>query len=120
MEVYKLGKIAIMKEDIKYRYSPYNSLPRVNYSNAIKFIKDIQDVWVWRLPTIGEFKFLQQYHNMGVLNFSKEPYWAQDEIKDHGEYNHYGYYFWGIDQGKGRYGGIPKTEMLRVRLVRDI
>lgn len=118
MKEYKLGRIIIMGEDLWYK-SPSNTLmPKMDLRTAENLIKEIPSVWVWRLPTIEEFKFLQEYSDMGILNFSRDAYWSSDIIGDYGDqysYNHYAYYFNGP-----RYGGIPKTERLHVRLVRDI
>ena len=111
---YKLGKIAIMSRDLTNKVSEYNIMPTMNYRTAIEKINNIQDVWLWRLPTIEELKFLKWYHDMGVLNFSNDAYWAQDSVLDT-EWNHYAYYI-----SSGAYGGIPKTERLHVRLVRDL
>ena len=114
---YKLGNIAIMSKDLRdVTYTP--SINKMDYETALRLIGDMQDVWLWRLPTINELKFLQGYHELKILNFSRDAYWTSDIIGDYGDqysYNHYAYYFNGP-----RYGGIPKTERLCVRLVRDI
>ena len=117
---YKLGKIAIMGSDLQHKiqYRTY-PMPKMDYDTAISLADDVQDGKGWRLPTIEELKFLQGYHDLKVLNFSRDAYWTSDIISD--DYlgavhsNHYAYYFNGP-----RYGGIPKTERLCVRLVRDI
>jgi hypothetical protein len=82
---------------------------KMNYEETIKLIGDIGNGW--RLPTIKEFKFLQDYYNKGILNFKKDVYWSSE---DH-EYNPFGYYFF-----IKKYGGIPEEQRLCVRLVRNI
>lgn len=117
---YKLGKIAIMGADLKHKVYTNTLMGKIDYETAIRLIEDIQDVWIWRLPTIDELKFLQGYHELKILNISRDAYWTSDIISD--DYlgavhsNHYAYYF----INGPRYGGIPKTERLCVRLVRDI
>jgi len=118
MKSYNIGNIAIMGADLKHNIYTYSLMGKMDYETALKLIAEIQDVWLWRLPTIKELKFLQGYHELGILNFSNNAYWTSDIIGDYGDqysYNHYGYYFNGP-----RYGGIPKTERLCVRLVRDL
>ena len=118
---YNLGKIAIMGADLRSNISHggFVFANKMDYETALRLIEEMQDVWLWRLPTIEELKFLQGYHGLKILNFSKDAYWTSDIISD--DYlgavhsNHYAYYFNGP-----RYGGIPKTERLCVRLVRDI
>jgi hypothetical protein len=112
---YKLGRIAIMSQDLRsVSYAAMTN--KIDYDTAIRLIEEMQDVWLWRLPTIKELKFLQGYHELGILNFSSEAYWTSDIIEyDQHTYNHYAYYFNGP-----RYGGIPKTQRLCVRLVRDV
>ena len=116
---YKLGNIAIMGADLKHNLSANTLMSKMDYETTLRLIADIQDVWLWRLPTIEELKFLQGYHELRILNFSRDAYWTSDIIFvkniDQYSYNHYAYYFNGP-----RYGGIPKTERLCVRLVRDI
>jgi hypothetical protein len=117
---YKLGKIAITGADLKQNISHggFVFANKMDYETALRLIEEIQDVWLWRLPTIEELKFLQGYHELRILNFSNDAYWTSDIIGDYGDqysYNHYAYYFNGP-----RYGGIPKTQRLCVRLVRDI
>ena len=115
---YNLGKIAIMGSDLKHKVYANTLMGKMDYETALRLIEDMQDVWLWRLPTIKELKFLQEYHELRILNFSNDAYWTSDIIGDYGDqysYNQYAYYFNGP-----RYGGIPKTERLCVRLVRDI
>lgn len=113
MKEYKLGRIIIMGDDLWHK-SPSNTLmPKMDLRTAENLIKEIPSVWVWRLPTIEEFKFLQEYSDMGILNFSRDAYWSSDIIE--GSSNRYAYYL----KGK-RYGGIPIDQRLSVRLVRDI
>ena len=115
---YKLGKIAIMGSDLKHKVYANTLMGKMDYETALRLIEGMQDVWLWRLPTIKELKFLQEYHELRILNFSNDAYWTSDIIGDYGDqysYNQYAYYFNGP-----RYGGIPKTERLCVRLVRDI
>jgi|APGre2960657444_1045066.scaffolds.fasta_scaffold20465_3 anionic cell wall polymer biosynthesis LytR-Cps2A-Psr (LCP) family protein len=114
---YKLGSIAIMGSDLQHKiqYRAY-PMPKMDYDTAISLADDVQDGKGWRLPTIEELKFLQGYHDLKVLSFSRDAYWTSDIIEyDQHTYNQYAYYFNGP-----RYGGIPKTERLCVRLVRDI
>ena len=115
---YKLGKIAIMGADLRQNISHggFVFANKMDYETALRLIGDMQDVWLWRLPTIKELKFLQEYHKLRILNFSSDAYWSSDIIEyDQHSYNQYAYYFNGP-----KYGGIPKTERLCVRLVRDI
>jgi hypothetical protein len=114
MKSYKLGNIAIMGADLKHKVYTNTLMGKMDYETALKLIEEMQDVWLWRLPTIKELKFLQGYHELGILNFSNDAYWTSDIIGDYGD-NQYAYYFNGP-----RYGGIPKTQRLCVRLVRDI
>jgi hypothetical protein len=112
---YKLGKIAIMGADLRsVSYAAMSN--KMDYESAIRLIEEMQEVWLWRLPAIEELKFLQGYHELKLLNFSRDAYWTSNIIGDYGSYNHYAYYF----INGPRYGGIPKTERLHVRLVRDI
>ena len=113
---YKLGKIAIMGSDLKHKVYVNTIMDKMDYETALRLIEEMQDVWLWRLPTIKELKFLQGYHDLKILNFSRDAYWTSDIIEyDQHTYNQYAYYFNGP-----RYGGIPKTQRLCVRLVRDI
>lgn len=118
MRSYKLGNIEIMGKDLSYRDNKINYHPKIkgleifNYDTAINLAKQYGDGW--RLPTINEFKFLQEYYNIGILSFSSEAYWAFDNIPE-GFSNNYAYYL-----STRRYGGIPKDQRLSVRLVRDI
>lgn len=114
---YKIGNIAIMSKDLRHNISHggFVFANKMDYETALRLIGDIQDVWLWRLPTLEELKFLQGYYELNILNFSKDAYWASNIIGDYDSYNNYAYYFNGP-----KYGGIPKTERLCVRLVRDI
>ena len=117
MKSYNLGNIEIMGNDLSYRDNKINMHPKIQgitrfpYAMAINLANQYGDNW--RLPTIQEFLFLQEYANLGILNFSREAYWSSDEI--HGLSNQYAYYL-----STKRYGGIPKDQRLSVRLVRDI
>lgn len=112
---YKLGNISIMGSDLENKFK-YISMAKMDYSTAVILIEAMQSKGAWRLPTLKEFSFLQIFYENKLLNFSNDAYWTSDIIEyDQHTYNHYAYYFNGP-----RYGGIPKTERLCVRLVRDI
>jgi hypothetical protein len=123
MRSYNLGNIEIMDRDLSYRDNKINYHPtikginRFSYGMSLDLIKQYGDNW--RLPTIEEMKFLQEYYNLGILNFSKDAYWTSDIIKDSNglpyDQNQYAYYL-----STRRYGGIPKDQRLSVRLIRDI
>lgn len=119
---YNLGKIAIIGADLKHKAYGNTLMDKMDYNTVIRLIGNMQDVQLWRLPTIDELKFLQGYHELKLLNFSRDAYWTSNIIGDYGDYgdqysyNHYAYYF----INGPRYGGIPKTERLHGRLVRDI
>jgi hypothetical protein len=118
MKNYNLGNIEIMGKDLSYRDNKINMHPTIKgidvftYDTAINLAKQYGDDW--RLPTINEFKFLQEYYNINILRFSAEAYWAFDNILE-GFSNNYAYYL-----STRRYGGIPKDQRLKVRLVRNI
>ena len=118
MKSYNLGNIEIMGKDLSYRDNKINMHPNIQgisrfpYDMAINLANQYGDNW--RLPTIEEFKFLQEYSNLGILNFSREAYWSSDVIEG-GYSNQYAYYLYAKS-----YGGIPKDQRLSVRLVRDI
>ena len=119
MRSYNLGNIEILSHDLSYRDNKLNTHPRIkgietlSYDTAISLAKQYGDDW--RLPTIAEFKFLNHYyHTLNILDFTPDPYWTSTDIID-SFHNQFAYYI-----GSGRYGGIPKGQRLRVRLVRDI
>lgn len=116
---YKLGNISIMGSDLENKFK-YISMAKMDYKTAIILIEAMQNKGGWRFPTLKEFSFLRIFYENKLLNFSNDAYWTNNSIEESVSYGgtslyHYGYYFNGPS-----YGGIPKTERLCVRLVRDI
>lgn len=119
MKSFNLGNIEIMSHDLSYRDNKINTHPRIKgiealtYDMAISLAKQYGDDW--RLPTILEFKFLNHYYQtLNILNFKRDSYWSSTDIPE-GINNQFAYYM-----GSGIYGGIPKSQRLRVRLIKDI
>ena len=121
MRSYNLGNIEIMDRDLSYRDNKINyhqtlkGIEVFTYDMAIDLANQYGDNW--RLPSIKEFKFLEEYYGLDLLDLSSSSYWANDSVDESTapSYNHYAYYF-----GIKRYGGIPKDQRLKVRLVKDI
>ncbi len=124
MKYYNLGIFDIMSEDVSFERNKNPNVPieyrldnRIMFDEAISYVKDLGDGW--RLPTMKETLFLQEYSDMNILNFSKSvAYWVSGGLEgdeDMGEYSAWAYYF-----NLRRRGGIPKTERLRVRLVKSV
>jgi hypothetical protein len=124
MKYYNLGIFDIMSEDVAFERNKNPNVPieyrldnRIMFDEAISYVKDLGDGW--RLPTMKEALFLQEYSDMNILNFNKSgAYWISGGLEGDeymGEYSAWSYYF-----NLRRRGGIPKTERLRVRLVRSV
>ena len=119
MRNYNFGLFEIMGEDLEITLPksgssrPFNKLTLVEVEEHASRMSG-----GWRLPTIKEMLFLQEYYNLRILNFSKEAYWVSDQkIGDEmlSENTGGAYYL-----SMGRYGGIPKYERIKARLVRSV
>jgi len=122
---YKLGTIEIFQKDVILEVSPGIIRDKMQFIQATNFLSEIKDTTgIWRLPTIPELKLLNDEYasKLGILGFSEDTaYWADKfggdeygEIEYSDEWSA-AYYFI-----SNRYGGIPKTERLRLRPVRSI
>lgn len=119
MKSYNFGLFEIMSEDLEITLPksgssrPFNKLTLVEVEDHTSRMSG-----GWRLPTIREMLFLQEYYNLRILDFSKEAYWVSDQkIGDEmlSENTGGAYYL-----SMGRYGGIPKYERIKARLVRSV
>jgi hypothetical protein len=122
-ESHNLGKIEVLSKDIFIERNKNPNIPieyrqwnKLTFDEANQIAEEMGNGW--RLPTMKEIIFLQQYSDLNILNL-KEAYWVseglpEDEIiLDTG--SNYAYYF-----NIKRRGGIPKTERIKARLVRSI
>lgn len=116
MRIYNLGILEIMGEDLEIKRG-INSYPRLTFHEAEEIASSMGEGW--RFPTVVEMLFLKEYYaKIGVLNFNRlDAYWLSDRIINGERLTQTvggAFYFW---MG---YGGIPKSERLRARLVRNI
>lgn len=127
-ESHNLGKIEVLSKDISIERNKNPNIPiEYRYWNKLTFDEANQIAEEmgngWRIPTMQELFFLQEYNDLKLLNFdTKEPYWTSKGLEsdmDYGglssESSAWVYYF----ESKRR-GGIPKTERIKARLVRSI
>lgn len=130
-ESHNLGKIEILSKDIFIERNKNPNVPieyrqwsKLTFDEAEQISEEMGNGW--RIPTMEELIFLQQYNDLKLLNFdTKEAYWASKGLEsDTDDIGYDGlssktsawvYYF-----GSKRRGGIPKTERIRARLVRSI
>jgi hypothetical protein len=130
-EYYNLGKIEILSKDVIIERNKNPNVPieyrqwsKLTFDEAEQIAEEMGNGW--RIPTMEELFFLQQYNDLKLLNFdTKEAYWSskglESDITDTGYYGEasqtsaWVYYF-----GSKRRGGIPKTERIRARLVRSV
>jgi hypothetical protein len=115
MKSYNLGIIEIAAENIGITRGLFVNA-NVNFYEAEELIEKLGGGW--RLPTMKEALFLQEYSDLNVLNLNDGAYWISEGLEsdeDIGEYTGWAYYF-----SLKRRGGIPKTERNNVRLVRSI
>jgi len=122
-EIYNLGIIEIYSEDLSIEKNSNPNIP-IQYRNRNKLTFDEANNIAeemgngWRLPTMKEILFLQEYDDLKILEFDSDAYWVSsglEEDESMGEYLAWAYYF-----SMKRRGGIPKTERIKARLVRSI
>ncbi len=105
-----------MANDLSINIGGQNSFGRLTFTESEAIAESLGKGW--RIPSIEELEFIQQYYDLDVLNLSKEAYWTIDrEINDEPTSESWaiGYYF-----SFKKKGGIPKSERIKARLVRSI
>lgn len=130
-KTYNLGIIEILSKDIFIERNKNPNIPieyrqwnKLTFDEANQIAEEMGNGW--RIPTMKELIYLQQYNDLKLLNFdTREAYWASKGLESDtngmdydalsSETSAWVYYF----ESKRR-GGIPKTERIKARLVRSI